>query len=65
MNLAKDLGKDLTTMGQIYIFGKTNNLCLEDSIIKLIENGDLKPKIKTALSQLIKMIHKNKLGQHV
>ena len=46
------------TLNQIYIFGKSNKLCLEDSIIKLIERGDFKPKIKTALSQLINMLQK-------
>ena len=47
-----------STLNQIYTFGKANRLCLEDSIIKLIEKGDFKPKIKTALSQLINMIQK-------
>ena len=47
-----------STLNQIYTFGKSNKLCLEDSIIKLIENGDFKPKIKTALSQLINIINK-------
>ena len=47
-----------STLNQIYSFSKTNKLCLEDSIIKLIEKGDFKPKIKAALSQLINMIHK-------
>ena len=47
-----------STINQIHIFGKNNKLCLEDSIIKLIEKGDFKPRIKTALSQLINMIHK-------
>ena len=47
-----------STLNQIYTFGKKHKLCLEDSIIKIIENGDFKPKIKTALSQLINMIHK-------
>ena len=47
-----------STLNQIYIFGKINKLCLEDSIIKIIEKGDFKPKIKTALGQLISMIHK-------
>ena len=28
------------------------------SIIKIIEKGEFKPKIKTALQQLINMIHK-------
>ena len=35
-----------------------NKLCLEDSIYKLIEDGSLKPKIKAALTQLLKMIDK-------
>ena len=47
-----------STLNQIYSYGKANKLCLEDSIIKLIEKNDLKPKIKTALSQLINMIQK-------
>jgi len=47
-----------STLNQIYKFGKNNNLCLEDSIIKLLEKGDFKPKIKTALTQLINMITK-------
>ena len=47
-----------STLNQIYTFGKNNKLCLEDSILKLIEKGDFKPKIKTVLSQLINMIHK-------
>ena len=36
-----------STLNQIYTFGKANKLCLEDSIIKLIEKGNFKPKIKT------------------
>ena len=47
-----------STLNQIYHFGKNNNLCLEDSIIKLLELGNFKPKIKAALSQLINMIAK-------
>ncbi len=47
-----------STLNQIYKFGKANKLCLEDSIIKLIERGDLKPKIKISLNQLINMIQK-------
>jgi DNA helicase II / ATP-dependent DNA helicase PcrA len=47
-----------STLNQIYQLGKNYNLCLEDSIIKLLENGDFKPKIKTALTQLINMITK-------
>ena len=47
-----------STLNQIYQFGKNNNLCLEDSIIKILEKGDFKPKIKTALNQLMNMITK-------
>ena len=47
-----------STLNQIYTFGKTNKLCLEDSISKMIEYGNLKPKIKTSLSQLINFIKK-------
>ena len=46
------------TVNQIYKFGKAHKLCLEDSIIKLIEKGEFKPKIKTSLNQLINMIQK-------
>ena len=31
---------------------------MEDSIIKMTEKGEFKPKVKTVLNQLIKMIHK-------
>ena len=47
-----------STLNQIYQFGKNNNLCLEDSIIKLLEKNSFKPKIKKALSQLINIIIK-------
>jgi DNA helicase-2/ATP-dependent DNA helicase PcrA len=47
-----------STLNQIYQFGKNNNLCLEDSIIKLLEKNEFKPKIKTALTQLVNMITK-------
>ncbi len=47
-----------SSLNQIYKFGKENNLCLEESIIKLIETGGLKPKIKSTLNNLIKMIVK-------
>tara|TARA_B100000575_G_scaffold286784_1_gene284034 strand:+ start:515 stop:2560 length:2046 start_codon:yes stop_codon:yes gene_type:complete len=47
-----------STLNQIYSFGKKNKLCLEDSIIKILEKGDFKPRIKTALRQLINMIQK-------
>jgi len=47
-----------STLNQIYTFGKTNKLCLEDSIIKIIELGKFKPKIKTTLNHLINLINK-------
>ena len=47
-----------STLSHIYNFGKINKLCLEDSIIKIIEKGEFKPKIKAALKHLINMIHK-------
>ena len=47
-----------STLNQIHTLEKVNKLCLEDSIIKLIEKGILKPKVKTVLSQLINLIQK-------
>ena len=46
------------TINQIYQFGKENKLCLEDSIVKLLEKDNFKPKTKMALSQFIKMLNK-------
>ena len=50
-----------STLSQLYNFGQKNKLCLEDSIKKNIEIDSLKPKIKTSLSQLTKMIDKWRL----
>ena len=47
-----------STINQLYKFSKTNKLCLEDTIVKLIEQGNLKPKIKLALTQLTNSISK-------
>ena len=47
-----------STLKEIYLFGKTNKLCLEDSIMKMLESGMLKPKIKNSLSQLVGMLNK-------
>ena len=47
-----------STLNQIYNFGKNNNLCLEDSIVRILEKNDFKPKIKTSLNQLINLIVK-------
>ena len=52
----KGIGEN--TLNQIYTYGKNNKLCLEDSIIKITETEGFKPKIKTALTQLINMIQK-------
>ena len=45
-----------STVNQIYSFGKLNKSGLKDSIIKMIEKGDFKPKIKTTIHQFINMI---------
>jgi DNA helicase-2/ATP-dependent DNA helicase PcrA len=47
-----------STLNLLYSFGQKNKLCLEDSIKKNIEIDSIKPKIKTSLSQLTKMIDK-------
>ena len=47
-----------STLNLIFTFSKQNKLCLEDSIIKILEKGDFKPKIKSSLNQLINMIQK-------
>ena len=47
-----------STLNQIYSFGSKNKICLEDSIIKMIQLNEFKPKIKASLSQLINMINK-------
>ena len=47
-----------SSLNQIYTFGKNNNLCLEDSIKKIIEMDGFKPKIRNVLRELINMIQK-------
>ena len=47
-----------STLNKIHTFAKNNKLCLEDSIIKILEKGEFKPKIKTSFNQLINMIQK-------
>ena len=47
-----------STLNQIYLFGSKNKLCLEDSITKILELDQFKPKIKTSLTQLVNMLHK-------
>ena len=46
------------TLKKIYEFGDKNKLCLEESIIKLIELDRFKPKIKKTFSTLIRLIAK-------
>jgi DNA helicase-2/ATP-dependent DNA helicase PcrA len=46
------------TLNQLHNFGSQNKLCLEDSIKKNLETNSLKPKMKTSLTQLTKMIDK-------
>ena len=45
-------------LNQIYTFGKTYKLCLEDSIIKYQKKENLNQKLKLHLISLINMIHK-------
>jgi len=47
-----------STLNQIYSFGSKKKLCLEDSITKILELDQFKPKIKTSLTQLVNMLHK-------
>ncbi len=47
-----------STISQIYSFASKNKLCMEDSINKMLDNEVFKPKIKTALKQLLNMIQK-------
>ncbi|MAG19533.1 MAG: ATP-dependent DNA helicase, partial [Flavobacteriaceae bacterium] len=46
------------TIKKIYEFGAKKKLCLEDSIVSLIELDQFKPKVKKTFSVLIKMIEK-------
>ena len=50
-----------STLNQLYSFGSQNKMCLEDSIKKNLETNNLKPKMKTSLTQLTKMIDKWRL----
>ena len=47
-----------STLKQLYNFASQNKLCLEDAIKKSLEADSLKPKMKTSLLQLTKMIDK-------
>jgi DNA helicase-2/ATP-dependent DNA helicase PcrA len=50
-----------STLNQLYNFGSKKKLCLEDSIKKNLETNSLKPKMKTSLTLLTKMIDKWRL----
>jgi len=47
-----------STINQLYTFASKNKICLENSIVKLLELNQFKPKIKTSLTQLIGMLNK-------
>ena len=47
-----------STLNQVHLFSKENKTCLEDSIVKLLEKDEFKPKIKNAFKQLINLIYK-------
>ncbi len=47
-----------STLKQIYLYSNQNKICLEDSILKMIEQNLFKPKIKASLKQLINIIYK-------
>ena len=47
-----------STLKQIYLVGKKNNLCLEDAIIKILKDETFKPKVKNTLKHFINLIHK-------
>jgi len=53
-----------STLNQLYSFGSQNKLCLEDSIKKNLETNSLKPKMRTSLTQLTKMIDKWRLDSN-
>jgi DNA helicase-2/ATP-dependent DNA helicase PcrA len=53
-----------STLNQLYSFGSQNKLCLEDSIKKNLETDNLKPKMKTSLTQLTKLIEKWRLDSN-
>jgi len=53
-----------STLNQLYSFGSQNKLCLEDSIKKNLATENLKPKMKTGLTQLIRLIDKWRLDSN-
>jgi DNA helicase-2/ATP-dependent DNA helicase PcrA len=53
-----------STLNLLHNFGRQNKLCLEDSIKKNLETNSLKPKMKTSLTQLSKLIDKWRLDSN-
>ncbi|MDC1095915.1 UvrD-helicase domain-containing protein [Pelagibacteraceae bacterium] len=47
-----------STLNKIYSLGNKNKLCLEDSIVKMLEQDNFKPKIKTCLTQFLNLMNK-------
>ena len=47
-----------STLNQIYDVSNKENLCLEDAILKMLEKGQFKPKIKIVMENLTKLIFK-------
>ena len=47
-----------STIRQISEFASKNKLCMEDSILKLIELDKFKPKVKNTIKQFIRLIEK-------
>ena len=39
-------------------YGKNHNLCMEDSVLKLLEKGEFKPKIKSTLKHFVNLLIK-------
>ena len=53
-----------STLNYLHNVGSQNKLCLEDSIKKVLETNNLKPKMKITLTQLTKMIDKWRLDSN-
>ena len=47
-----------STLKQIYLFSNKHKICLEESILKMIETNQFKPKIKNVFSNLMSLIKK-------
>ena len=47
-----------STINLIYNYGKNHNLCMEDSVLKLLEKGEFKPKIKSTLKHFVNLLIK-------